>query len=336
MASMQRDPNVPDFVYDYADLASPRIGTVAVAASDEFFAPKERILQEGPAIFIPNKYDDHGKWMDGWETRRRRGPGNDWLILKLGVTGVVKGVDIDTSHFTGNYPPAASLEGIYSEAQPSPEARWRPLVRTTALGPSAHHYIAVTDLDPVNWLKLQIFPDGGVARLRVHGIPKKEWSDGERRGEVELSALKYGGRIIAFNDAHYGNVSALLSEGRALNMGDGWETRRRREPGYDWIVVALGAPGEIERIEVDTGHFKGNYPDTCSVQAARIDQGTQQSLVTQSMFWQELLSPQKLQADRVHTFSGKGVTKLGPVTHVRLNIFPDGGVSRFRLFGKLA
>lgn len=333
---MKRDASIPDFVYDYADLASPRIGTQAILASDEFFAPKERILTEGPAVFIPDKYDEHGKWMDGWETRRRRGGGNDWCLFKLGVTGIIKGVDIDTSHFTGNFPPAASLEGLYSETQPEPNARWRPLVRTTALGPDAHHYIAVTDLDPVNWLKLQIFPDGGIARLRVHGIPKKEWTAAERKGEVELSALKHGGRIISYNDAHYGNVSALLSEGRGRNMGDGWETRRRREPGNDWMIIALGAPGIVNRIEVDTAHFKGNYPDTCSLQAARIEQGTHQSLVTQSMFWQELLPPQKLDADKVHNFTSEAITKLGPITHVRFNIFPDGGVSRLRLFGTLA
>lgn len=333
---MKRDPDVPDFLYDYVNLASPHLGTEVVSASDEFFAPKDRLLQDTPAIFVPDKFDAHGKWMDGWETRRRRVTGNDWCLIKMGVSGIVKGVDIDTSHFTGNFPPAASLEGLFSETIPGPNARWRPLVRTTALEPDAHHYLAVTDLDPVNWLKLQIYPDGGIARLRVHGIPKREWSAAERDGEIELSALKNGGRIIAYNDAHYGNVSALLSEGRGRNMGDGWETRRRREPGNDWIIIALGAPGQIDRIEVDTAHFKGNYPDKCSLQAAHIEQGTHQSLVTQAMFWDELLSPQKLEADSVHIFDGKLVADLGPVTHVRLNIFPDGGVSRLRLFGKLA
>lgn len=333
---MKRDPNVPDFVYDYVNLASPQLGTKVAQASDEFFAPTERLLQDAPAVFIPDKYDDHGKWMDGWETRRRRNGGNDWCLIKMGVAGIVRGVDIDTSHFTGNYPPATSLEALYSETPPTPEARWRQLVRTTALNPDAHHYIPVSDADPVNWLRLQIFPDGGVARLRVHGIPTREWSAAERVSVIELSALKHGGRVIAYNDAHYGNVSALLSEGRGRNMGDGWETRRRREPGSDWIIIALGAVGTIESIEVDTAFFKGNYPDKCSLQAARIEQGTHQSLITQSMFWEELLAPQKLAADRIHTFGSDLVAKLGPVSHVRFNIFPDGGVSRLRLFGKLA
>ncbi len=331
-----RDPNVPDFVCDYVNLASPLMGATAVLASDEFFAAKERVLQDGPAVFKPDVFDDNGKWMDGWETRRRRDGGNDWLLIRLGVPGVVKGVDIDTSHFTGNYPPAAQIEAIYSEETPDPNGRWRPLVRTTALKPSSHHYVPVGDLDPVNWLKLSIYPDGGVARLRVYGVPNRDWTDEERRGEIELSAAKHGGRIIAYNDAHYGNVMALLSEGRGRTMGDGWETRRRREPGNDWIIVALAAPGVVDRIEVDTAHFKGNFPDRCSIQAARVEQGTQQSLITQSMFWPELLAPQKLEADKIHGFGPDAIARLGPISHVRLNIFPDGGVSRLRLFGKLA
>ena len=333
---MKRDPSIPDFVYDYVNLASPQFGTQAVLASDEFFAPKERLLQDAPATFVPDKYDSHGKWMDGWETRRRRNGGSDWCLIKLGVPGIIKGIDIDTSHFTGNYPPAAAVEGLYSETKPAASARWRPLVRTLALKGDCHHYLDVTETEPVNWLRLQIFPDGGIARLRVHGIPKREWTAEERNSVNELSALKNGGRIIAFNDAHYGNISSLLSEGRAKNMGDGWETRRRREPGNDWMIIALAAPGTIERIDVDTAHFKGNYPDKCSLQGARVEQATPQSLVTQSMFWDELLPPQKLEADKVHTFGGNLIADRGPITHVRFNIIPDGGVSRLRLFGKLA
>jgi allantoicase len=333
---MKRDAGVPDFVYDYPNLASPRMGTLAVTASDEFFAPKERMLSDRPAVFIPDKYDANGKWMDGWETRRRRGEGNDWCVLKLGVAGVVKGVEIDTSHFTGNYPPAASLQGALGADIPQDESAWFPLIATTPLGPDRRHYLEVSERAEINWLRLQIFPDGGIARLRVYGIARPSWTAAERASEVELSALKSGGRIVAYNDAHYGDVSALLSEDRGRDMGDGWETRRRREPGNDWIIVALGAPGTVSHIEVDTAHYKGNYPDRCSLQAAHIEEGATQSLVTQSMFWSELLPSQKLSADRVHTFGRDLVAPLGIVSHVRLNIFPDGGVSRLRLFGRLA
>lgn len=333
---MIRDADAPDFVHDYVNLASPTLGAEAFLASDEFFAPKERLLQDQPAVFLPEAFDDNGKWMDGWETRRRRDGGSDWLIVRLGVPGLVKGVDIDTSHFTGNYPPAASIEGVRSDVAPSPDGAWRPLVGVTALGPNAHHYVAANGPDPVNWLRLRIYPDGGVARLRVYGAPVPEWSEADHGAEIELSAARRGGRVIAYNDAHYGNVMSVLSEGRGLTMADGWETRRRREPGNDWMIVALAAPGVVERIEVDTARFKGNFPDGCSIQAAHVAAATRQALVTQSMFWPDLLPRRKLTADAIHGFDRDAVARLGPVSHVRFNIYPDGGVARLRLFGRLA
>ena len=333
---MKRDPELPEFALDYVNLASARLGASVIQVTDEFFADKARMLQDTPAVFIPDKYDAHGKWMDGWETRRRRNGGHDWAIVKLGVTGIVKGVDIDTSHFTGNYPPAASLEGCNSAKEPDAKTKWTPLLPISSLGTSRHHFFAVSAEAPVTHVRLQIFPDGGVARLRVYGRPIPTWKLGDATTVHELSALKNGGSIVAYNDAHYGNVPALLSEGRGHNMGDGWETRRRREPGNDWIIVALGGAGTIEQIEVDTAFYKGNFPDRCSLQAARVEQGTRASIITQSQFWQALMAEQKLSADTVHTFDAKQLAKLGPVTHVKLNIFPDGGVSRLRVFGKLA
>jgi len=333
---MIRDPQVPDFAYDFANLASVRLGAVVTQVTDEFFADKARMLQDAPAVFIPDKYDDNGKWMDGWETRRRRQGGHDWAIVKLAVPGVVKGLDIDTSHFTGNFPPAASLEGCRSGGEPDAKTKWTSLLPVTSLGSSRHHFFAVTDGAPVSHIRLQIFPDGGVARLRVYGQPVPAWKAGDTGTVHELSALKNGGSIVAYNDAHYGNLPAFLMEGRGRNMGDGWETRRRREPGNDWIIVALGGTGTVEKIEVDTAFYRGNFPDRCSLQAARVEQGTRASIITQSQFWPALMGEQKLSADTVHTFDGRQVIALGPATHVKLNIYPDGGVSRLRVFGKLA
>ncbi len=333
---MIRDPNVPDYVYDYANLASARLGAVVTAVTDDFFADKSRMLQDAPAVFVPDKYDDNGKWMDGWETRRRRHGGHDWAIVKLAVPGVIKGLDIDTSHFTGNFPPAASVEVCRSDAEPNEKTTWTPLLPISSLGSSRRHYFAAESASPVNYVRLQIFPDGGVARFRVYGAPVPSWKAGDTKAVHELSALKNGGSIIAYNDAHYGNVAALLIEGRGRNMGDGWETRRRREPGNDWIIVALGGAGVVEKIEVDTAFYKGNYPDRCSIQAAKVEQGTRASIITQSQFWPELIGEQKLAADTVHTFGPDKIGKTGAVTHVKLNIFPDGGVSRLRVFGKLA
>ena len=326
----------PAFVHRYVNLASPRLGSEAVFASDEFFAAKERMLAPAPAVFIPDKYDDHGKWMDGWETRRRRGPGHDHCIVRLGVKGRIRGVDIDTSHFTGNYPPAAALEACLSEDLPGDGATWTEIVPSTSLDPNAHHYVAVDDAGTYNHLRLNIYPDGGVARLRVYGEPVCDWQDRDPGAAHELSALVNGGRIVAYSDAHYGDPNAILTAGRGADMGDGWETRRRREPGNDWIIVALGHAGTIEKVEVDTAHFKGNYPDRCSIQAALVEGGTDQSIVTQSMFWPLLLGEQKLEMDRQHFFDGTAVEALGPISHVRLNNIPDGGISRLRLFGTLA
>ena len=256
--------------------------------------------------------------------------------MRLGVAGHISGVDIDTSHFTGNFPPAASIEACLSGSEPGDDAVWTEIVPAETLGADAHHFVAVSQPGPWNWLRLNIFPDGGVARLRVYGNPHCDFSAVSNSDVIELSALKNGGRVVGYNNAHYGEVWALLSEGRGVNMGDGWETRRRREPGNDWLIVALGAPGTVENIEVDTCHFKGNFPDRCSIQAALVEHGTDQSIITQSMFWLDLMGEQKLSADHIHTFDTSQLQDLGPISHIRLNIHPDGGVSRLRINGKLA
>lgn len=327
---------LPDWAKGLIDLAAPRLGSRAVRCSDDSFAAMDRMLQDGPAVFEPSRYDSFGKYMDGWETKRRRQGGHDWCVVRLGARGTVHGVDLDTSHFTGNYPPAASLWASDDLAEPGDDpAAWTEILGATSLGPSAQHFHEVALAGPWRWLRLNIYPDGGIARLRVYGQPAPDWA-AMADGEIELSALRNGGRVIAYNNAHYGTVWALLAEGRGRDMGDGWETRRRREPGHDWLILALGATGTIERVEVDTAHYKGNYPDRCSLQAALVTWGTDRSLVTQAMFWPELMGEQPLGADAVHTFTGAALRALGPVSHVKLNIHPDGGVSRLRVFGRRA
>lgn len=333
---MATDENLPDFATRYVNLASARLGAEAVRATDEFFASRDRMLADTPAVFIPDKYDEHGKWMDGWETRRRRDGGRDHCIVKLAWPGTIHGLDIDTSHFTGNYPPAASIEACMSETEPGDDASWVTLQPAMTLAGDSHHFVAIDRAGPFNWLRVNMFPDGGIARLRVYGEPWCDWSARDANTVHELTALENGGRIVAYNNAHYGSPWALLAPGRGVDMGDGWETRRRREPGNDWIIVQLGHPGNIERIEVDTAHFKGNFPESCSIQAALVEDGTDQSVITQSMFWDELLGREKLGADAVHEFDGNAIGVLGPISHLRLNIFPDGGVSRLRLFGRPA
>ncbi|GAA5182572.1 allantoicase [Niveibacterium umoris] len=332
MAAVIFDPDAPDFTRRFTNLADPRLGAEAIACSDEFFAARGRMLSPDEPVFIPGKYDEHGKWMDGWESRRKRGPGNDWCVVRLARAGRITGLDIDTRHFTGNYPPGASIEACRCErGDPAADAVWTPLLPTVALRGNAHHYHAIENDTAWTHVRLSIYPDGGIARLRVYGRPVADWAEG---AELDLAAAINGAYVVATNNEHFGRAATLLLPGRGANMGDGWETRRRREPGNDWCIIALAAPGIIERVEVDTAHFKGNYPDACSLQAAHLADGTEQTLITQSMFWPELLAPQKLQMDAVHGFDD--LAKQGLVTHVRFNIFPDGGVSRLRLFGRAA
>ncbi|MDR5833727.1 allantoicase [Caballeronia sp. LZ034LL] len=336
MAIPTLDPNAPEFTRRHVNLADPRLGAQALEASDDFFAPKERMLNPEPAVFIPGKFDDHGKWMDGWETRRKRSTGYDWCIVKLARPGVIKGIDLDTSHFTGNFPPAASIEGAHViEGAPNQSTQWTEIVPSTTLQGNNHHYLDVKTEQPFTHLRVNIYPDGGIARLRVYGQPQLDWSRADRNTLVDLGAMENGAYLVGTNNQHFGLASTLLMPGRGVNMGDGWETRRRREPGNDWCIVALAQPGIIKKVEVDTAHFKGNYPDRCSLQAAYVKGGTDSSLVTQAMFWPVLLGEQKLQMDKQHFFESE-LEALGPVTHVRFNIFPDGGVSRLRLFGTLA
>ena len=330
---------LPDWALRSVDLANPRLGARALYASDDFFAEVGRMLNPEPAQFVPGKFDNNGKWMDGWETRRKRTTGHDWCFVKLGVKGRIRGFDVDTSHFVGNYPPAVSIEACVSdsdEVEVLKAAAWTEVLPATALGPSSHHVLESVSNAAWTHLRVNIFPDGGIARLRVYGQPVGALEAASADQLVDLVAMENGGRPVSWNDASFGSsVTSLLLPGRGTSMGDGWETRRRREPGNDWCVLELGAPGTIEKIEVDTAFFKGNFPDRCSLQAAFVTGGTDSSATTQSMFWQTLLPEQKLEMDALHTYTTE-IAALGPVTHVRFNIFPDGGVSRLRLWGRVA
>ena len=336
MALIATEADAPDFVRRYVNLADARLGAVALDCSDDFFADRQRMLNPEPAVFVPGKYDANGKWMDGWESRRKRGPGHDWCVVRLARPARLLGVDLDTSHFTGNFPPAASLEACCLDAgDPEAGTVWEPLLPAQNLGGNRHHYVALDGTRAVSHVRVNLFPDGGLARLRLYGVPAFDAAATDTEGLVDLVAAIQGGTVVAANNEHFGRAANLLLPGRGVNMGDGWETRRRREPGHDWCILALARPGTIAAVEVDTCHFKGNYPDRCSLQAAHAVGGTPESLVTQSMFWPLLLPEQPLQMDRQHHFRSE-ILPHGPITHVRFNIHPDGGVSRLRLRGRPA
>ena len=325
--------NVPEYTGNLVNLALPELGGAILGVSDEFFAPAKRMLSADDPVFIPDRFDEHGKWMDGWESRRKRTAGHDYCVIRI-CPGVIRAVEIDTSFFTGNYPPAASIEACYClNGDPDDSTIWVSLLHSVDITADSHHFLPVADKGLYSHVRLNIYPDGGVARLRVYGMPTCDWQTLRESSErIDLFALRYGGRAITCNDEHYGSIKNLNLPGRGLNMGDGWETRRRREPGNDWALLALGHAGVVKSVEVDTAHFKGNYPDACSIQAAYVRGGTESSLVTQSMFWGELLPKQRLRADQNHCFEDE-VREIGPITHIRLNIIPDGGISRLRIFG---
>ncbi len=333
---MQDDQTTrPRFAVTGVNLASAGLGARGVSASDAFFAPLARMLEDAPAVFYPDRYDDHGKWMDGWETRRRRNGGHDHAVIALAAPGRIMGFDVDTAHFTGNYPPACRIEAARIEGDPNDATEWQEILPMQPLGPSAQHFFDCTDPGVWSHLRLHIYPDGGVARLRVYGRPVLA---GDAAGEIDLASALNGGRVVAFSNAHYGAYQRLLAPGRGRDMGDGWETRRRREPGNDWLILELGTTGRIGRALIDTCHYKGNFPESASLQAADLSDfkgDLDQAVVTSAMFWPVLLDRQKLEADAIHEF-GAELSDVGPVTHVRLNIFPDGGVSRLRLFGRVA
>ncbi|MGF1767502.1 allantoicase [Enterovibrio makurazakiensis] len=325
--------NRPDFT-KLVNLASHRLGAQAIFATDDFFADKQRLLDDGPAQWKEDVYDDNGKWMDGWESRRKREEGHDYCVVRLGLTGKILGVDIDTSHFTGNYPPSASLEACYCpDGDPERDQQWTEVLPSLSLNGDSHHFAEISSPNVFTHVRFHIYPDGGVARLRVYGYPEIDWERVHPETELDLVAVENGGRALACNDQHFGHMSNLIMPGRGVNMGDGWETARRRVPGNDWVILSLGHAGIIDRIEIDTAHFKGNYPDTISIQAAVVNGGTDEQIATQSLFWRELLPSQKLSADNIHEFIDQ-LNTLGAVSHVRVNIFPDGGISRVRLIGR--
>lgn len=321
---------------DLIDLASERLGGAVVAANDEFFAPKESLLKQSDPEWREGVYTERGKWMDGWETRRRRTPGHDWAIIRLGAPGIVRGVVIDTSFFTGNFPERASIEMTSVDGTPSAswlagsEARWEQLVSETQLKGDTRNEIEMSSGRRVTHLRLNIFPDGGVARFRAYGEVIPSDSIFAEVREVDLAAMANGGYVVECSDMHYGHRQNLILPGRSTHMGDGWETKRRRGPGNDWTIVRLARRGAVERIELDTDHFKGNAPGSVMIEASDVGD-ISKKFDANKVEWRKLVSETPVQPHSWHHFN---VSDPGSATHVRLNIYPDGGVARLRLFGR--
>ncbi|MGI9338140.1 MAG: allantoicase [Gammaproteobacteria bacterium] len=358
--------SAPQFVREYPNLASASLGAEVVAVSDDFFAAASRMLADSAPVFIADKYDAHGKWMDGWETRRSRSGKNDWCVVRLAANTRICGLLVDTRHFTGNYPQAAGVDFCSDpgEMKPGKNSTWLPLLVKEKLGPDGSHYFSARDfvLQPhrVRYLRLNIYPNGGIARFRVFGEAQDAPPQNEN-GEWEVSSLLCGGRVVDWNNSHFGEPWVILKPDRAKSMQDGWETRRRREGEYDWLLMRLPRPAIVRGIEVDTAYFKGNFPDSCSLEAGYVippSRKWQNFLAkasnaipppskwkkffpqpddgkTPSYKWKTLLPKTPLSAHKRHFYADE-VCPLPPVEMVRLRIYPDGGVSRLRLFGDFA
>lgn len=326
-----------DVFLDLPDLASETVGGAAILCNDEFFAEKENLVKVAAAVWKDHVYTDRGKWMDGWETRRYRpadgvAPGpdsdiHDWCIVRLGLPGKIRGLVIDTAWFRGNYPASAA---VYATEIDDPldlraleTARWTEILPRSDLQGDHKNTFAIDSDRRFTHVRLDIYPDGGVARLRVHGDVVPDWDRLRAAGTVDLAALENGAWVQSCSDMFFGSRNNLIKPGPSLSMADGWETRRRRGPGHDWAQIRLAAEGTIERLVVDTSHFKGNAPALCQVEGSRDGED-----------WRTILAS-PLQAHTVHSFAGE-LRRTGPVSYLRVSVYPCGGIARLRAWGTLA
>ena len=317
------------------NLTDPRIGSRVVFKTDDFFADAKRIINNQTPVFKEGVFDNHGKWMYGWETRRRRTKGFDYLIIKLGKPGKITSVDIDTAYFSGNQPTQASLEACFSKKNnPNNKSNWIQILNKKKIGPNKNHNFKIKNRSIFTHVKLNIYPDGGIARLRIFGeMVLKKYNF--KNKIINLTSMVNGASIVGCNNEHFGKSENILAPGKGKNMGDGWETRRSRGKNHDWLIIKCGCTGSIKKIEIDTHHFKGNYPDSCSIQAAYISKKISNSKIVQkSQKWNFVLNKTKLKANKKHIFKNNIISK-NKINFIKINIFPDGGISRIRTFGNI-
>lgn len=315
----------------WIDLVSRRLGGKTLDCSDDFFADMENLLKAEAPIYLDGEYTERGKWMDGWESRRKRVTGNDWCIVKLGAQGVIHGVNVCTRFFAGNAPQTVSIEACQLQGAPLEDSRWVTILEPVEVKPDSDNFFDIASEQEWTHLRLNIFPDGGVARLRVYGAPSLNWEWFLPNEPIDLAYIKNGARPLACSDMFFSSMENLIMPDRGKNMGDGWETKRRRGGREcDWIIIKLGAIGSIEKVIVDTAHFKGNHPDSFTLEGVLLGPNENPNDVTG---WKTVIDRQKLSADAEHFYREEVQLQGELYSHIRLNIFPDGGVSRLRVFG---
>jgi len=318
-------------IKNHINLVSPILGTKIYKFSDQFFGKAVRLIKDECPIFKDGVYDSNGKWMDGWETRRKRDKGNDYVIIKLGIPGKISEIEIDTAFFNGNQPEFASIDVCFSKTS---QFKWQKLLTKKKLKADSLHKFKVKDNKIVNFIKLNIFPDGGVARLRLFGdLAVKHIRNNKK---IDLASVLNGAKIVACSDEHFGVAQNIISPGKSINMGNGWETKRRRGKGFDWVIIKLANIGLVNDIVIQTHYFKGNYPANFSIQGACIlNKSDVQKLIKSSIKWQSLITNQKLKPHDDLKIS-KLNFKSKKINYIKLNIFPDGGISRLRIYGKFS
>ncbi|KAF8160795.1 allantoicase [Crassisporium funariophilum] len=319
------------------ELSSVALGGRVVAVSDEFFAEAFHLLLVEPAPSMKGQFGPNGALFNGWETRRHN-PTYDWCIIQLGTSGTISGFDVDTANFNGNEAPAVSIHALYDSDLKDPQKddpRWTEIVPKVDCGPSSRHLFKVPPTPCFNYVKIHMYPDGGIARFRTYGeVVPVHPTDGS---SFDLAHVFAGGRVICVSDQHFGVGPNLLLPGRGINMGDGWETKRSRTKGHqDWAIIQLGAPGWLEQVEIDTNHFCGNFPESCEIHAMYAEHDIEwQTAMPDEQNWNLILPRTKLGPHRQHYFELENVENQ-IYTHVKVTIHPDGGLKRVRFIGRKA
>ena len=315
------------------DLASESLSSKVIEATDDFFASKDNLIKSTPPIFIPDKYTENGKWMDGWESRRKRTKGHDWCIVRLGLPGSIQGINIDTTHFRGNHPPFASIDAcICPNDNPGPTSVWHEILSLSALKPDANNLFLINSAEKCNYthVRLNIFPDGGVARLRIYGsVVLSEYH--MKPDLIDVIGFGQGGKVLACSDAFFSPMQNLILPTEPRNMGEGWETRRKRHAGNDWVIIQAAKEAQAAKVELSTSFFKGNYPDSFQLMYCHQPETKLETLLESESIWQPLIPQTKLKPDYLHSFEQ---VPLSPFTHLKLNTYPDGGVARLRVYGQ--
>ncbi|KAF2876570.1 galactose-binding domain-like protein [Massariosphaeria phaeospora] len=327
------------FKSQYTDLVSAPLGSRILSFSDEWFASASNLITPTPPIRRPGVFTHAGAWYDGWETRRHNSEPADWVVIRLGVaSGKVAGVEVDTAFFNGNHAPEIAVQGCFVAEESETEVMaagytgWEAILDIQECGPSQRHAWLLEELTEKAYthVKLLMYPDGGIARFRLYGVAVPVFPQSMDQ-IFELSATVMGGVATSCSDQHFGTKDNLLLPGRGKDMGDGWETKRTRGEHVDWTIVRLGVTGEVDNIVIDTAHFRGNFPQKVQVFAGHFEQDP----ASDAAGWVEILQAQKSGPDKEHQYKSELKEVQGKrYTHAKLVIIPDGGVKRFRIFGR--